>query len=124
MKAELKTTGIDVEGAKAVVEVTLSGATFSGGMATVTIPFNETIPDGKNVAVYYINGNSKEKVDATYEDGKIVFTTNHFSKYVVMFDDASSPSGGFPIWIVIVIVVVVAAAGVGVFFFMKNKKKA
>ena len=124
LKAELKTTGIDVEGAKAVVEVTLSGATFSGGMATVTIPFNETIPDGKNVAVYFINGNSKEKVDATYEDGKIVFTTNHFSKYAVMFDDASSPSGGFPIWIVIVIVVVVAAAGVGVFFFMKNKKKA
>ena len=123
LKAELKTTVLDIDGAKAIVEVTLDGATFTGGKATVTIPFNETVPDGKVVVVYYINGTSKEKVDATYQDGKIVFTTNHFSKYAVMFDDASSPNGGgFPIWIVIVIVVVIAAAGIGVFFFMKNKK--
>ena len=123
LKAEVKTTGLDVEGAQAVIEVSLDGAKFDSGTAKVTIPFANEIPSGKTPVVYFINGNEKVKMDTTYEDGKLVFTTNHFSKYAVMFDDASSPNGGeFPIWIVIVIVVVIAAAGVGVFFFMKNKK--
>jgi hypothetical protein len=123
LKAEVKTTGLDVEGAQAVIEVSLDGAKFDSGAAKVTIPFANEVPSGKVPVVYFINGSEKVKMDTTYEDGKLVFTTNHFSKYAVMFDDASSPNGGgFPIWIVIVIVVVIAAAGAGVFFFMKNKK--
>ena len=123
LKAEVKTTDLDVEGAQAVIEVSLDGAKFDAGQAKVTVPFTGEIPSGKTPVVYYINGNEKVKMDTVYEDGKIVFTTNHFSKYAVMFDDApSSSGGGFPIWIVIVIVVVVAAAGIGVFFFLKNKK--
>ena len=123
LKAEVKTTGLDVEGAQAVIEVSLDGAKFDSGAAKVTIPFANEVPSGKTPVVYFINGSEKVKMDTTYEDGKLVFTTNHFSKYAVMFDDASSPNGGgFPIWIVIVIVVVIAAAGAGVFFFMKNKK--
>ena len=97
--------------------------TNDAGQAKVTIPFTGEVPSGKTPVVYYINGDEKVKMETSFEDGKIVFTTNHFSKYAVMFDDAPSSSGGnFPIWIVIVIVVVVAAAGVGVFFFQKNKK--
>ena len=123
LKAEFKTTGLDVEGAQAVIEVSLAGAKFDAGQAKVTIPFTGEVPSGKTPVVYYINGDEKVKMETSFEDGKIVFTTNHFSKYAVMFDDAPSSSGGnFPIWIVIVIVVVVAAAGVGVFFFLKNKK--
>ena len=125
LKAEVKTTGLDVEGAQTIIEVTLDGAKFDAGQAKVTIPFANEVPEGKVPVVYFINGSEKVKMDTTYENGQIVFTTNHFSKYAVMFDDApsGSNSGGFPIWIVIVIVVVVlAAGGAGAFFFMKNKK--
>ncbi|MBO7409975.1 MAG: InlB B-repeat-containing protein [Candidatus Methanomethylophilaceae archaeon] len=125
LKAEVKTTGLDVEGAQAVIEVSLDGAKFDAGTAKVTIPFANEVPSGKVPVVYFIDGDKKEKMDTVFENGQIVFTTNHFSKYAVMFDDApsGSPGGGFPIWIVIVIVVVVlAAGGAGAFFFMKNKK--
>ena len=125
LKAEVKTTGLDVEGAQAVIEVSLDGAKFDAGTAKVTIPFANEVPSGKVPVVYFIDGDKKEKMDTVFENGQIVFTTNHFSKYAVMFDDApsGSPGGGFPIWIVIVIVVVaLAAGGAGAFFFMKNKK--
>ena len=49
-------------------------------------------------------------MDATYENGQVVFTTNHFSTYAIVFEDTSSPSGGgFSIWIIAVIAVVVIA---------------
>ncbi len=126
LKAEVKTTGLDVEGAQAVIEVSLDGAKFDAGTAKVTIPFANEVPSGKVPVVYFIDGDKKEKMDTTFEDGKVVFTTNHFSKYAIMFDDVPSGSngGGFPVWAIVLIVVVVFAAvgGAGAFFIMKNKK--
>lgn len=125
LKAEVKTGNNGVEGAEAVVEVTLDGATFSNGKATLTVPFTQEVPSGKLVKVYFINGTQKtEMTDATYQDGKVVFTTNHFSTYAIMFEDDPDASGGngggFPVWIIGVIVAVVAVAGVAVFIFMKK----
>ena len=120
LKAEVKTENLDVQDARAVIEVTLDGATFSNGKATVTVPFTEEVPSGKELVVYFINGDSREKMDATYENGKVVFTTNHFSEYAIVFEDESSPSGGFPIWIVAVGVVAVIAVGAVAFFLLRK----
>ena len=125
INAKLVTQNPSVEGAEAVIDVTLAGASFGDGKATVSFPFNKTVPEGKVPVVYFMDGANKTKVDSTFENGKITFEVSHFSTYAVFFEDAPSSSngGGFPIWIVIVIVVVVlAAGGASAFFFMKSKK--
>ncbi len=121
IKAELKTENLGIQDAKAVIEVTLDGASFSEGKATVTVPFTEEVPSGKNLVVYFINGDTREKMDASYENGKVVFSTNHFSTYAIVFEDESEGSQ-FPIWIVIVAVVAVVAVGAGAFFVLKGRK--
>ena len=125
LKAEVKTENTGVEGAEAVVEVTLDGASFSSGKATLTVPFTQGVPSGKLLKVYFINGSEKtEMPGATYQDDKVVFETTHFSTYAIMFvddpDASSSSGGGFPWWIIGVIVAVVAVAGVAVFIYMKK----
>ena len=126
LKADLKTTDLDVENAKAVIEVTLDGSAFSNGKATLTIPFTEEVPSGKVLKVYFINGDTKQEMDATYENGQVVFSTSHFSKYAIIFEDEASPSSGgsnFPVWIIIVLVVVIAVAAVAAFIILKKNGK-
>lgn len=121
----LKTSGTGVENAQAVIEVTLSGSTFENGKAKVAVPFTAVVPDGKELKVYHTDCDNRTEMDATYENGQVVFTANYFSTYAIVFEDASSSSGGgFPIRIVAVIAVVAIAAIGGVFFFMQQKKKA
>ena len=97
ISAKVSTKNLTVENAELVLEVTVSGATFENGKATVAIPFDKEAPQGKVGKVYYIDeqGN-KTDMNATFENGKVVFTTNHFSTYAVMFEDvpATGLSGG------------------------------
>ena len=66
------TENIEVEDAQLVLEVTLTGATFESGEATVSIPFAEEVPAGKLVKVYYIDGEgNRTDMNATFENGKI-----------------------------------------------------
>ena len=60
-------------------DITLTGYT-QGTKATVTMP----APDGAN-KVYYVaeNGTLEEIAGASFADGKVTFTTNHFSTYAV-----------------------------------------
>ena len=126
LEATVKESTPEVADAALVIEVKLSGATFSDGKAKVTVPFSQTVPEGKVVKVYFINGDQRQDMNATLADGKVVFETNHFSTYAVVFEDASSSDdgngGGFPIWVIAVIAVVVLAAAGGAFFFMQRKK--
>lgn len=126
LEATVILNSTEVEGAAMVIEVNLKGATFENGKATVSVPFSGTVPDGKVLKVYFINGGNREDMNATLVDGKVIFETSHFSTYAVFFEDAPASSGsnggGFPIWIVFVIIAVVAVAGVGAFFVVKNKK--
>ena len=111
-----------VENAELVLEITLDGATFSEGKATVAVPFTETVPEGKVLKVYFINGDSREEMKASYENGVVTFETNHFSTYAVVFEDESGGNGGgFPIGIVIGVVVALAVIGGAVFFIVKKK---
>ena len=125
LEATVRENVAEVADAALVIEVTLSGATFSDGKAKVTVPFSQEVPSGKTVKVYFINGDQRQDMNATLVDGNVVFETSHFSTYAIVFEDtlsSDSNGGGFPIWIVAVIAVVAIAAVGGAFFFMKNKK--
>ena len=126
LQATVKENVAEIADAALVIEVTLSGATFSDGKAKVTVPFSQSVPEGKIVKVYFINGDVREDMNATFADGKVVFETNHFSTYAIFFEDEPSSSGssdgGFPIWIVFVLIAAAAVAAVGTFFVVKKIK--
>lgn len=133
--------GFNIPNAQMVIELSLSGVTFANGKAKVVVPVDVQIPENSEVKVFYVNGNDKEDMNATYADSKISFETTHFSKYVIAFENNSQPvdpqpqpstpevkpndkkplSGGAIAGIVIACVVVLAGAGVGVFFLLKKK---
>ena len=106
--------------AEMVFEISLEGATFENGTATVTADFDSEVPSGKVAKLYYIDANGKKTdMHATFADGKVTFKTNHFSTYAVIFENAGSP-----ILIIIIILVVLLIAGGLVAFFLLRKKKA
>ena len=109
----------EVKTAAAVFEITLEGATFADGKATVTLPFINEAPAGKAPKVYFVDENGK-KVDmkGKFENDNVTFETNHFSTYAVMY----KMKGGVVAVIIIAIVVVVAAACAAVYFFVFRKK--
>ncbi|AGI48150.1 hypothetical protein TALC_01162 [Thermoplasmatales archaeon BRNA1] len=121
LKAEMKTEGLTVPDAKAVIEVTLDGALFANGTAKVTVPFTQEVPEGKELVVYFINGDTKEKMDATYENGKVVFTTNHFSTYAIVFEDESDDT---LMWIEVGIVAALAVIAISVLLYLQFRRKA
>ncbi len=95
LSAKVVTENVEVENAELVLEVKLNGATFEGGEATVSIPFEKEVPQGKVGKVYYIDDQgNKTDMGATFENGKVVFTTNHFSTYAVLFEDAQVADSG------------------------------
>ena len=104
----------EIEEAELVIEVKLEGATFSEGKAKVTIPLTETVPEGKTVKVYFINGNERTDMNATLVDGNVVFETNHFSTYAIAFEDSPSEDDpGFTLVIIAATVILASAVVVG-----------
>lgn len=131
------TTGLDIEGAQFVVEVTFTGNAFTNGTVTVKVPFNTAIPAGKIAKVFYINGEAREPLKTTVADGYATFEVNHFSKFALLFVDPDKEpekggdvapkkglSGGAIAGIVIAIIVVLGAAGFCVYWFVFRKKKS
>ena len=115
-----------VPGAELVVEVNLDGAAFTQGKAKVTVPIKETVPNGKVVKVYFIDGDTKVDMNATLVDGNAVFETSHFSTYALFFEDAPSENTGdngggeFPaVYLAIVGIAILALAG-GAIVFMRR----
>ena len=73
--------------AQLVLEITLDGATFRNGKVTITLPFDIPIPEDKVAKLYYVNNNRWTDMHAVFADGFVTFETNHFSTYVVVFED-------------------------------------
>ena len=61
-----------------------------GGNAV--IQYQADLPNGTQVKVYYLNNGQLEAMNATYEDGVIIFSTPHFSEFVI----ASAPEPVVP----------------------------
>ena len=86
------------------------------------MPLNTTVPEGKNVKVYFINGDEKVDMNATFDNGIVTFETDHFSTYAVVFEDEPSSGGSnSPILFIIIGVIAVIAVGGGVIFFLKKR---
>ena len=108
-----------IKNAEFVIEISLAGASFEGGKATITTDFEDNAPGGKKAVLYYVaEDGTKTEIEATFADGKLTFTTTHFSTYIVEY----KLTGGSIAGIVIACVVGVAGIAVGVFFFLKKRK--
>ncbi len=61
---------------------------FNGKTITVSIPYE--LKDGEdpnNIVVYYLKDDGTvEKMKGTYKDGKVLFETNHLSKFVIVYE--------------------------------------
>lgn len=64
-----------------------AGGEGKTGSATIAVDFNAPAA-GKEIHVYYVNGENKVRVPAHYENGKLVFTVEHFSEYLAIEEDA------------------------------------
>ena len=98
---------------------------FKGGNATIMIPFEpEEGREAKDYSVYYINEKGElEKVAAEYVDGNMVFTTAHFSEYVIVYEGtqaapvvpetpAETPAASMPIIPIVAVIAIILVAGV------------
>lgn len=100
--------------AVAVFEISLSGVTFDGGTVTVTTKFENNAPFGKVAKLYYIDGNKKTDMKATFENDEVTFDTTHFSTFAVVYTLST-------LSIIIIILVVLAAIGAIVYFVVIPK---
>ena len=106
--------------AQLIIEVSLQGASFEGGKATVKTAFENKAPGGKKAVVYYVDEDgNKTDMNAIFEDGFVSFETEHFSTYVVEYVLTAGSIAG----IVIGCVVGVAAIAFCLVYFLVIKKK-
>lgn len=87
---------------------------FSGGNAIVQIPFAGD-PNKVYKVIYIADDGTEESIPCQYTDGKIEFTTGHFSMYAVVEDVAQTPSD---LWLVIALGALILALGVAIGVFV------
>ena len=61
---------------------------YNEGIAAGSVTINVPYSNGTNPQVYYVGANGLENMNATYDKNKntLIWTTNHFSDYVVLDD--------------------------------------
>ncbi len=90
LTAEQQAALADLEVSTILTLEVLAGETkisdFGGGKATITVPFE--LPEGKTGSDYYVAYIAADgtitAMPTTYAEGKLTFTTTHFSDYVVL----------------------------------------
>ena len=122
------------ENCKAVIDVSLQGNNFSGGNATIKYALTESPTNNQVVKVYYVNDNG-EKIDmnATFDGINVIFETNHFSRYIVVYENKpekidtntteTENKNNSTIIIIVVAVIVVIAVTIVVVVILKKKNK-
>ncbi len=95
----------------------------------IIVSIDYQIPSGgkaENVTLWYIpDSGDAVKVDSTYKDNAVTFTTEHLSVYTIQYLASEEPSGNNDntvLIVVIVIVVAVVIVAAAAYFIMKNKK--
>lgn len=116
----------DIEGSEKVINLVLDNATFASGTAKVTFAFDKAVPNGMTAKLYHIDGETRNEVEATFENGTVIFSTNHFSKYAVVFEKV--PTKGLPavgiVFIILGSLILVGLVGFVVYWFIIKKKPA
>ena len=108
--------------AEMVFEISLKGATFANGTATITAEFENKAPAGKVAKVYYVDENGKLiNMNGVFENGKVTFTTSHFSTYIVKYELSGGTIAGIIIACTVFAVLVVFA--IAWFVLMKKNFK-
>ena len=106
---------------------------FEGGVATLSVPFE--IPNGlkaEKFAVWYVaDDGSTEKLETWHEDGKLVWSVDHFSDFIIVYegDETPTPPGAQTgdnsmIWLWVTIAVVSAGMIFFLIFWKRRKKDA
>ncbi len=123
IKTENFSSGI--KGTQKELNISLDGSSVSDGTVIVSMPVEKKIPNGKTLKVFYVNDDNEAKLIESYvEDEKICFVTNHFSNFVVAYQN--SQASVLPTWAIIVLVIVallvVGISGFCIYFFGIQKK--
>ena len=114
----------------AVMEINLTDASNTqihqlNGYVQVSIPVpsNINVNSGKTITVYRLEDDgSLTRCQTTVESGVITFTTNHFSTYVIVEEDAiHSPKTGDDSYMIYIVCMMVFIIGLG--FVVTAKKK-
>jgi len=101
------------------LEINMSNVSFEDGKATISYDFEKGVPFGKNLKVYYIDlDGNKTDMSANYKDGRIIFDTNHFSTYVVVYETNVGLIGGLAGGAVVLL-----AGGIFTICWFTRKKK-
>ena len=107
---------------------------FNGKTITISLPYTlKAGEDPENIVVYYVKEDgSLEKVNCTYKDGKVIFETDHLSKYVIGYEESDKPVTPdtpdnkkddnntiyYAVAAIVVILIIIALA----YYFMKKKQ--
>ena len=109
---------------------------FNGKTITISLPYTlKAGEDPKNIVVYYVKDDgSLEKMNCEYKDGKVIFDTDHLSKYVIGYEEQDKPVTPdtpddekkessnntiyYAVAAVIIILIIIALA----YYFMKKKQ--
>jgi hypothetical protein len=100
---------------------------FYDGSATIRIPFEpeEGIDISEYAVVYIPTEGELEVFDSTYEDGKMILTTSHFSEYAIVRDASLTAEKGtgatYMMWILFLIIL--AALCIIIFLIFKKRQK-
>ena len=106
---------------------------FEGGVATLSVPFE--IPNGlkaEKFAVWYVaDDGSTEKLETWYEDGKLSWSVDHFSDFIIVYEGEETPDipGGAQtgdnsmLWLWAVLCAVSAGAIFFLLFWKRRKRK-
>ena len=81
----------------------------------VIVTVNYTPLSGKDTSKMYVayvkDDGTIEKIDCSYADGKVTFTTDHFSFYAIMYNDPESESGFPTVYLVIGVIAALVLVG-------------
>ena len=117
-------------GAFAVLEINLTDASGAqihelNGKVKVTIPVPEnlTVGNGKTIVVYRLeaDGTTLTSCETSVANGKITFTTDHFSTYIAA-NVPASPKTGDTSNHMNVVYLIALMAGIGMVVFVKRKR--
>lgn len=96
-----------------------------GGTATVTMAY--TLGSGQNpgdLVVYHIGTDgSKTTMETSYEGGKVTFTTDHHSAFMIGEKETPSGNGGGDSTMIVIAGIVVAIVAIAMVAFVKTRQK-